>query len=79
MPANNFNIETLWREEKFNPTQNQEDAIRHLDGPLYRQFVAGSRARKEAAFKQHLEDYGTELEQQEWLSSEIEIRSTNAV
>jgi hypothetical protein len=38
----------------------------------YRQYAAGSKARKEAAFKQYLEEYGTELEQQEWLSSELE-------
>jgi hypothetical protein len=39
----------------------------------YRQYAAGSRVRKEAAFKQYLEDYGTELEQQDWLSGELEI------
>jgi hypothetical protein len=38
----------------------------------YRQYAAGSRARKEAAFKQYLEDYGTELDQQERFSSEME-------
>ena len=38
----------------------------------YIQYATGSRARKEAAFKQYLEDYGTELEQQEWLSGELE-------
>jgi hypothetical protein len=37
----------------------------------YRQYASGSKARKEAAFKQYLEDYGTELEQQDWLSSEL--------
>ena len=38
----------------------------------YGQFAAGSRARKEASFKQYLEEYGTELDQQDWLSSELE-------
>jgi hypothetical protein len=38
----------------------------------YRQFATGSRARKEADFKQYLEDYGTEMEQQDWLSSELD-------
>ena len=42
MPANNFSIETLWREEKFNPTPNQKDAILHLDGPLYLPAGPGS-------------------------------------
>lgn len=35
MPANNFSIETLWREMEFQPTPKQKDAILHLDGPLY--------------------------------------------
>jgi hypothetical protein len=40
----------------------------------YRAYAhaAGSRAWKEAAFKHYLEDYGTDLDQQDWLSSEPE-------
>ncbi len=38
----------------------------------YRQYAKGSRARKEAAFKKYLDDYGTELDQQDWLASELE-------
>jgi hypothetical protein len=38
----------------------------------YRSYATGSRAPKEAAFKKYLDDYGTELDQQDWLSSELE-------
>jgi PD-(D/E)XK nuclease superfamily protein len=37
----------------------------------YRRYATGSRAPKEAAFKKYLDDYGTELDQQDWLSSEL--------
>jgi hypothetical protein len=43
----------------------------------YRHYATGSRARKEAAFKQYLDDYGTELDQQDWLSSELEAGLTS--
>ena len=66
MPAKQFTIETLWREENFKPTPNQQSET---------QSAAGPHARKEAAFKQYLEEYGTELEQQDWLSSELEVGS----
>ncbi len=42
----------------------------------YRQYAKGSRARKEAAFKKYLDDYGTELEQQDRLSSELDTGSS---
>jgi DNA helicase II / ATP-dependent DNA helicase PcrA len=42
MPAKQFTIETLWREENFKPTPNQKDAILHLDGPLYLPAGPGS-------------------------------------
>ena len=32
MPANNFKIETPWREMDFKPTPNQKDDIHHLEG-----------------------------------------------
>jgi DNA helicase-2/ATP-dependent DNA helicase PcrA len=42
MPANNFTIETLWRDMEFHPTPNQKDAILHVDGPLYLPAGPGS-------------------------------------
>jgi hypothetical protein len=41
----------------------------------YRSYATGSRAPKETAFKKYLDDYGTELDQQDWLSSELEVAS----
>jgi len=35
-------LEELWRETRFEPNQNQEDAIRHVDGPLYLTAGPGS-------------------------------------
>lgn len=40
----------------------------------YRRYAAGSHARKEAAFKKYLDDYGTELDQQDWLLAEMEAQ-----
>jgi hypothetical protein len=51
----------------------------HFSCDSYRQFALGSRARNEAAFKQYLDDYGTELDQQDWLSSELAARARGAV
>ena len=42
----------------------------------YRRYVTSSRSPRDADFKRYLDDYGTELDQQEWLSSELEASST---
>jgi len=42
----------------------------------YREYAKGSHARKEATFKKYLDDFGTELDQQDWLSSELEVASS---
>jgi hypothetical protein len=39
----------------------------------YRRYATGSRAPKEAAFKKYLDDYGTELDQQDWITSEVDL------
>jgi hypothetical protein len=44
----------------------------------YRRYATGSRAPKEAAFKNYLDDYGTELDQQDWLSGELEAAPIDA-
>ena len=41
----------------------------------YRAYAKGSRARKEAGFVKYLDDYGTDLDQEEWLSAELEAGS----
>lgn len=35
-------LEELWKEQKFNPTDKQEAAIRHVDGPLFLSAGPGS-------------------------------------
>jgi DNA helicase-2/ATP-dependent DNA helicase PcrA len=42
MPPNDFTIQDLWEEAGFHPNPNQEEAILHVDGPLFLPAGPGS-------------------------------------